>query len=332
MAVHDGRPYVAAAVQSILGQTLRDFEFILIDDASRDGTASLVRDVEDRRIRLIRNAERLGLTRSLNLGLEQAQGEYVARMDHDDLSLPTRFARQTAFLDAHPEVDVCGTWAKTMGLEHEQTWRYPLADGAIRSEMFFNSVLVHSSVMMRREVLVAHHLHYDPKVERAQDYELWVRAADQLRFANLGQVLLRYRIHPGQVGQRKNLEQQRVADAVRRRQIVALGLKPTPQQLAIHHAISRWEFQPDLVYLRAVEDWLQVLRQANQQKDRYPEPAFSQTLGRRWWAACKAAQPLGSSAWGEYRHSPLSKQGKPGLFSRLRFFIKAWQAGRRRQP
>jgi hypothetical protein len=321
MAVHNGERYLAEAMESILDQSLRQFEFIVIDDASTDGSAAILNGYADQRIHQITNRKRLGLTRSLNLGLKQANAEYIARMDHDDISLQPRLALQAAYLDAYPDVDVCGTWAKTLGLDPEQTWRYPVEDGEIRSEMLFNSVLVHSSVMLRRAALEAHGLHYDPKIERAQDYELW--AAGQLRFANIDRVLLRYRIHAEQVGKHQSTQQQAVAQIVRRRQVEALGIQPSQQQMELHEAISQWAFRKDLEFLQTVETWLLTLRNANAGQKIYPEPTFSRILGRRWWAACKAAQALGPVAWKKYRQSTLSGFGSPGILPLIRFFLKS---------
>ena len=326
LAVHNGERYLAEAMESILDQSLRQFEFIVIDDASTDGSAAILNGYADQRIHQITNRKRLGLTRSLNLGLKQANAEYIARMDHDDISLQPRLALQSAYLDAHPDVDMCGTWAKTLGLEPEQTWRYPVEDGEIRSEMLFNSVLVHSSVMLRRAALEAHGLHYDPEIERAQDYELWTRAAGQLRFANIDRVLLRYRIHAEQVGKQQSAQQQAVAQMVRRRQVEALGIQPTRQQIELHDAISLWGFRKDLEFLQTVEAWLLTLRNANAGQKIYPEPAFSRVLGRRWWATCKAAQTLGPAAWEEYRQSTLSGLGSPGTLPLIRFFLKSRMA------
>jgi hypothetical protein len=320
MAVHEGQPYLPEAVESILGQTFNDFEFLIIDDASTDGSSEYLASLSDSRIRLLANKTNLGLTRSLNRGLDEARGEYVARMDHDDISLPDRLAAQVAYLDAHPEVDVLGTWARTLGLNPEQTWRYPLADADIRAEMLFASVLVHSSVMLRRASLEAHELRYDPAIARAQDYELWTRAAPHLHFANLDEVLLRYRVHPGQVGAQQHAEQQAVADTVRAGQLKALGLQPSAEELALHNAIARWEFSPGAADVDRVEGWLLRLAEANRQSGRFAPDSLVRALERRWWPACRRARALGLDAWRRYRASPLSGGAERSLRQKSAFF------------
>ena len=115
MGVYDGLPYVRDAVRSVLGQTYKDFELLVIDDCSTDGTAAELERVADGddRLRIVRNDENVGLTRSLNRGLDEARGEYVARHDADDRSAPERLARQVAYLNANPDVAVVGTGATT---------------------------------------------------------------------------------------------------------------------------------------------------------------------------------------------------------------------------
>ena len=112
MPVHNGAAYLAEAMESILRQSLADFEFLVVDDASTDHSAALVRNVKDPRVRLIPSTERLKLSGALNLGLDQARGRYVARMDADDISLPRRLESQARFLEQNPAIGLCGTWIR----------------------------------------------------------------------------------------------------------------------------------------------------------------------------------------------------------------------------
>ncbi|MCW5875594.1 MAG: glycosyltransferase [Anaerolineales bacterium] len=300
MAVHNGELYLSEALDSIFQQSLRDFEFLVIDDASTDGTAEILAACTDPRLHIHTNKSQLGLAASLNLGLEQARGEYIARMDHDDISLPRRLEMQASYLDEHPDVDVLGAWVRTLGQPPEQTWRYPTEDDAIRSELLFNPVLVHSSVMLRRSSLGKHKLRYDPKLPRAQDYDLWTRVAGRLRFANLNKVLLCYRVHSSQVGQRFGEEQQQIANRIRLDHLHRLGIKPNAEQAKLHHAISRWEFPTGEDGLQTLQRWFAALRAANQASAVFPATAFGAALERRWWAACRANLTLGLRAWRIY--------------------------------
>ena len=106
---------LSKAVDSVLGQTYRDFEFIIIDDYSTDASVEYLASLQDERVKVIRNPQNLGITKSLNVALSHAKGRYIARMDSDDICLPKRLEKQLAFMESHPEVIVCGTWIETFG-------------------------------------------------------------------------------------------------------------------------------------------------------------------------------------------------------------------------
>lgn len=328
MAVHNGLPYLEEAVGSILGQRLADFEFIVVEDGSTDGSAAWLATQQDSRLRLVSNPQQMGLTRSLNKALENAECKYVARMDADDISHPKRLEAQVAYLQQHPKVDVLGTWARTLGKRPEQTWRYPQADAEIRCELLFHSVLVHSSVMWRRETFERHKLAYGAQITRAQDYELWARAADRVRFANLGQVLVRYRVHPDQVGRVQGEEQQAVAASVRLRQLRALGLQPSREEIELHNEISQWRFPVDEHGLNGLETWLLKVLAANEEKGLFPKRAFQRALAERWWQACRAALGSRLNAWGLYQESELADLDERGFWDLLRLRLKSSLAPR----
>jgi glycosyltransferase involved in cell wall biosynthesis len=329
MAVHNGLPYLQEAVDSILGQTFGNFEFLIVDDGSTDGGLDFLQSYADKRIRVISNPKRLELSRSLNLGMDAALGEYIARMDDDDISHTSRLADQVRFLDANPKIDVLGTGAKTLG-ETRQIWSYPKSDEDIRSEFIFNSALVHSSVMMRRSTFERHKLRYDPEYKRSQDFELWTRAAPDLRFANLGSHLVRYRIHPKQIGHEQADEQQAAASAVRERGLGFLGVKPSQDQIELHNNVSKWDFSAPGVELGLVELWFSELDRANRASRHLPISAFGRALERRWWAVCRTNVKIGLEAWRTYTRSPLSKFGSRSALSRARFYGKALLREQRR--
>lgn len=203
MPLHNGEPYLADALASILEQTFTDFELLVIDDGSTDGSAALVRACADGRIRLVHNGANLGVTASLNRGIQLARGTYVARMDSDDISLPDRLARQVAFLDEHPD---CAMVAATVTLMDRHGVDCGVWDddgrtttaAEIRRFLPRANCIAHPGVMIRRSVLAAYS--YDERQRVAQDYDLWLRlAADGLTVAKLAEPLLRYRLNPASV-------------------------------------------------------------------------------------------------------------------------------------
>lgn len=322
MPVYNGLPYLNEAISSIFSQTLDDFEFICIDDGSTDGSAEVISRVQDSRWRWVRNSRRSGLSKALNRGLRMARAAYWARMDADDISLPRRLEGQAAFLDNNPDVSLVGVWAQTMGLPKEQIWRLPVLPEEIQAELLFNSPLMHSAVMLRRKDFVDRGLRYSPTVERAQDYDLWERAARQLRFANLPEVLLRYRIHAGQVGNAFGHQQAKTAALVRARQLRRLGLRIAKRDLDLHNEISVWKFETNSTFLRRTEAWLRGIERANRHKKIYDDSALNAVLEQRWWAACRSAALHNEQAWALYKNSSLAQEGRRSLLDKTVFWLK----------
>lgn len=195
LPVYNGTRYLRAAVESILAQTFADFECIIIDDGSRDDSAAVVASIDDPRIRFHRQAN-IGLAATLNRGISLAQGKYIVRQDQDDLSDPRRLALQVAFMDSHPDCALLGTRATIMA-DDAPTGRYhdhPLDDTVLKLDLLFNNPFVHSSVMLRRDmVLEIGGYATDLARQPPEDYELWSRLARRFTVANLNQRLVHYR-------------------------------------------------------------------------------------------------------------------------------------------
>jgi glycosyltransferase involved in cell wall biosynthesis len=323
MAVYDGETYLDEAIQSVLNQTFDDFEFIVINDGSTDGTAKIIERYRrgDRRIRVYEQPNR-GLVVALNRGFELARGEYIARMDADDVCVPERIAAQVAFMDARQEVGVCGTWIETMGTSNGNVRRYPPDDATIRSWLLFESVLAHPSVMMRRDLFVKTGLLYNAAYVHAEDYELWVRAARHTALANLPKILLRYRLHPQQVVEKHETAKLSSARLVRLAQLEHLGIRPTEEELVLHQALSTWQFEATPDFIEASLAWLRKLQAANHAAGVYPEPAFLNVLGQRWSALCATATHLGLWTFRTFWRPPFRANAGLTWQQMLKFAIK----------
>lgn len=196
LPVHNGARYLESAVRSILNQTHRDFELIVVDDGSTDGSGEIVAALGDSRVRLIRNERNLGLPASLNRGLSVARAGIVARQDADDLSHPRRLEAQVGFLEANPAVGLVGTQAwlidedgRCLGsLEHACTHE------SLVWELMFDNAFIHTSVTFRRDAVAAHG-GYDDASAYNEDYDLWVKLARATRLANLPERLVAWRSH-----------------------------------------------------------------------------------------------------------------------------------------
>ncbi|WJS95137.1 glycosyltransferase [Flavobacterium johnsoniae] len=205
MPVYNCELYIKEALESILNQTFSDFELLIIDDASSDSTVSIIKNYNDSRLRLIEKDKNSGITNSLNYGLSIARGEYIARMDGDDISFPERFEKQVAFLDANPEIILCGTNYKVIG--KNENIILPECNESIKIRLLRDNCIAHPSVMMRRQKLIESSVLYDPIKESAEDYDLWVRLLAFGKLYNLQDFLLQYRVHEMQISKKRQKQQ-----------------------------------------------------------------------------------------------------------------------------
>ncbi len=199
MSVRNGEPYVEEAVRSLLIQTYGDFTFLILDNASTDRTRAVIRGFRDSRIQLVELERDLGQTGALNHGLALSDTPYIARMDADDIALPSRLERQMQFLIGHPEVALLGTWFEGIDPEGRVIGRHspPAEHTEILKAMLFENPFAHASTVFNRQVALAFG-GYDPSFRCAQDYALWWRIALAHRVANLPEFLVQVRSHGGQ--------------------------------------------------------------------------------------------------------------------------------------
>jgi glycosyltransferase involved in cell wall biosynthesis len=206
MSAYNAEKYVGEAIESILSQTFSDFEFVIIDDGCTDGTSEVLRSFRDNRILLVKNDKNIGLTKSLNRGLQLASGKYIARMDADDISVAERFEKQVEFLDAHPAVGLVGCavefidpQGKTLGFHRVPKKRQ---DEVLTDGNWFN----HSATAFRRECLDYVGL-YREAFHYAQDYDLWLRISEKYEIAFMPEPLVKIRFNCDSISAQKKAYQ-----------------------------------------------------------------------------------------------------------------------------
>ncbi len=236
LAVHNGEPYLRTAIESVLRQTVTDLELLVVDDASTDATPAVLTGIRDGRLRVLRTDERQGLARSLNRGLDEARGRFVARLDADDVALPARIEEQLRRVRSRPTVAIVGSAvmelddAGRLGPSHAM----PTGPAAVRWATLFSSPFFHPTVLVERRVLETHGLRYDVDFEESEDYELWARLLEVADGDNLPRPLVLYRVHASQASQRRRELQRAFQLRVARRQIADLAptLSPAEVELA----------------------------------------------------------------------------------------------------
>ena len=212
MPTYNVAPYVREAIDSVLRQTYRDFELLVIDDCSTDNTVEVVRSIEDPRIRIVQNEKNVGLAENLNRGLALVETEYVARMDGDDISEPFWLEREVAILDSHPEIGVCGGGGIRFGAMESEI-RFPEEHDDIAANMLYECTIIVPT--FRMSLVRDHDLRYRTEAFPAEDYRFWVDMAMYTRLHNIAEPLFLYRMHATQICTARREEQQRKVTEVR---------------------------------------------------------------------------------------------------------------------
>lgn len=192
-------PYVIKAVESILNQSFRDFELLIVDDKGPDDSiAQLQKYTSDPRVRILDNGVNRGFSGAMNHGLEVARGEFIAALDADDIALPNRLEAQLAYLRAHPEVGILGTAAVHITPDDTllEPHRQPISDHAVRFQQLFMPAMYHSSTMLRRSLVEQHKARYTTTLSLASDMDFWSQLGRHAAFVNLPEPLIYYRINP----------------------------------------------------------------------------------------------------------------------------------------
>ncbi len=323
-------------MESVLGQTFLDFEFLVVDDGSTDASAEIINSYQDERIRVLENPTRLKLSGALNRGIDEANGEYIARMDADDICLPNRLEEQVAFMDNHPELGVCGSWVKMFGDRKTIIYRAPVGYEHIRAKVLFDNPFVHPTVMIRKALFDRCKLRYDGSYYPTEDYELWARAVSCFPCDNIPKVLLHYRVHPNSMTTSDWGNMDGKGLLISKSVLDELGVELSEQQLCFHRNIGR-EMSCQLsqpTELNQAEQWLSSILEANRQKKVYSEPALKDIISDTWFRLCFNSSQLGFFVFRKFLFSPLTVINKKSCLqivligaSALRFlFLRPFQS------
>ena len=198
MPVFKTAPYLRQAMDSMLTQTFKDFELIVLNDCSPDNAEEILDTYDDSRIVRYKGEKNVGLSNVLNVGIGMARGKYIARMDSDDISLPNRLQIQVDYLENHPDVDLVSVGMQLFGAR-EATWIRERDPEKVKIEALFHSPVLHASSVWRKDSFEKHGLRFRQEMVPSEDYDLWTRAlVKDLKLVNLRDVLYKYRIHDAQ--------------------------------------------------------------------------------------------------------------------------------------
>ncbi|WP_236974820.1 glycosyltransferase family 2 protein [Membranihabitans maritimus] len=234
LPVYNGEKYLKDAIDSILYQTYNDFELIVVNDCSTDNTSTILATYSDPRLRIITNSENLKISKSLNKGIKIAKGEYIARMDADDVSHLKRFEKQIKCFKENPNFGVIGTAHKLIG--HSKGTKYrPKNPEENKLRLLFHTCCTHPSVMVRKDILEKYSIHYSPEYVPAEDYHLFYTLSKHTEIFNIDEVLLDYRTFTPTISQGKYHDGKKQIDKKIKKHIFSdIGIQYTEQELNLH--------------------------------------------------------------------------------------------------
>ena len=255
MSVHNGMPFLKEAVESILRQNFKDLEFIIVDDASADNSWDYLKNIRDMRIKLIKNLKNLGLAASLNIALKKAQGEYVARMDADDISKSERFKTQLNFMEQNPQVDICGSFVSVIDENGKIIGKIkkPITDSQIKKELYWLTPLLHPTWFAKKEVFTKLN-GYHAKWDYVEDFDFLIRAKN-FKMANIPKSLLMFRSQAQRRSQRNIEKIYKKSLMLRKKYFVEHELGLTYLPILIRSYISTYLFPTWLkIYLNKLKN------------------------------------------------------------------------------
>jgi glycosyltransferase involved in cell wall biosynthesis len=321
MPVYNGEKHLREAVDSMLAQSFPDFELVIVNDGSTDRSVEIIEGYDDPRIRLIENSLGKGVVGARNTGIANANGEYVAMMDCDDIACPTRLEEQVAFLDDHPDFGMIGAWSEMIdeGIRVAGNFMSCSASPeAIPSLLLFNNCFTQSTVVIRKTALPEVGYRFYPG---AEDYDLWVRIAQRAKVWNLQKVLVKYRVHTSSISFENAANINTYVREIISGQLALISIKPTTSELDIHRKIGNMSFVPSHFFLADAGSWLKKLYEANEHVRYYDRVFFHRMLAEYWIYLCAGSSELGPAVWKIYRASPLSRRGVVGAAVKVYLFV-----------
>lgn len=281
LAVYNGAEFLNECINSIRNQTLSAFEFIIVDDASTDRTPDILKYhvAEDKRIVVLTNERNKERSISRNIAIKSSSTDLIAVMDADDIAEPDRLEKQYAFMTAHPEISLCGSFMSY--LSSNGIWSGVCDDVSIRARMLFECPIAHPTVMFRRAV-VMNVGGYDENMSVAEDYILWGVLAENvsIHFANIPELLVRYRTYPHLARQEYYQKQREGARLVHKKLLQQLDLPCFSSNLDLHWLCTGY-YNLSIVDLVRADHWLSAILNANEQYHIFDHTALVTEISER---------------------------------------------------
>lgn len=305
MSVYNGEEYLKEAIDSILRQSYANFEFIIIDDASTDGSLEIIQSYNDPRIIILQNNENIFLAASLNRGIRIAKGDYIVRMDADDVSMPERIMKQVSFMERNPQVGVSGTCSEIIGYGTGHGI-YSQDDHSIKFKLLHECHLLHPTLIIRRELIYKNDLFYNEEFRKNQDYELFLRAIEITKYANLPDYLLKYRQTEAN-SKRESHNQQENILAIQKKLFRKIGFEITDKELMLYKSIHNQSYLHSDIFLIEASALLNGIAQSNNKKQFFEPENFKAYIADLFENVCRNVKGTGLLPFQLYLKSDLTQ-------------------------
>lgn len=283
LPVYNASEFLEEALTSVLDQTYKNLEIIVIDDGSTDGSEEILKKFDDKRIRYYRHEKNQGLIPTLNQGFELAQGKYIARMDADDVIHHQKFEKQVIFLEKNENIGMLGTWMKKFGMQEGIT-TYPTNFEEIQWIMLYRIAFCHASILIRNSVLKEYGLSFDINFLHAEDYDFGIRFMKVSQITSLAEPLYYYRIHQNSVSNKHNVLQEHNTLRIIQRSLLWLSVEASLEQVALFRRFADRSFDFTTTELEMLEPVLRGLLASPS----LPDYSRSQIRQRLWHLALNA--------------------------------------------
>ncbi len=322
MPIWNAAEYLNESLGSIVNQSYKNLEIIIVDDASTDQSIDIVTSYCDPRVVIIKNYENLGLAESLNVAIRHSSGELLARMDGDDIAHNDRIARQVAFLNEHPEVDVLGSAMQYFG-ESKYVNHFPEDHAACKSYLIFNVCFGHPSVMLRRKIFDDKKNFYKPIYRQyGEEYDLWCRLVEQFRFHNLNDILVYYRTYPSEIKSNAEEQRKRNAAGIRWHYLNKYLGQISETDWDKHNMASFSKQCSSVDDLYGIDEWFRKILDWNGITKSFNESVLVEQLAQRYFEVCYAHTKFGLQSMKIYFKSGWQRRYNPTKKNLLKFFIK----------
>jgi glycosyltransferase involved in cell wall biosynthesis len=289
MAAYNSELYIREAIDSILNQTLQDFELIVTDDCSTDRTAAILASYNDNRVRILHNDKNQGAPFSRNLAIRSAHGKYIAILDADDISLPNRLREQVEFLEENQDISGTGSYVFEINSSGQKirTVQHPIMAEHVKCSMLFRCSIVHSSAMIRRDFFINNHLFYNETFPCSQDYEMWSRAVFLGKFSNFPQYLTLYRCSETQMSVMRKETQFKQAERVYHSLFLKLGVELTEKEMELHSFLITQKPFETQKNISEIADWARFIFKKNIEAKAFNKNDLANEILLRFLRFCK---------------------------------------------